>query len=1637
MNLIYLRAKILKTMKRAITLFSILLLCISTFSQTFDFKANVTEGCPPQFQVVFSNLTDESIRDEYSYEWFCNKQEQYSPLSDNVKYTYSEPGSYDVVLKVYDKNKTTLITTISKKNYITVHNRPEVTIKSNKKSDCWDRPFTFSVASVKSDAAIKHYNWKVNDDDMNYDSEVAEHEFMMPGNYEIYLEVEDKNGCKGESAPITITAEDVYVSFYAEPRTTCASTLGVNFHNNSKDADIATYRWDFGDGSSSYTGKTPPKHTYNGYGEYDAVLHATSKKGCEVEVSTRIVLTDYEPEIEIRDESPEVEFDTANYGTYIEADSLNPCPCKNVTEVEYKVITSGVKACAGNVVFTDVTNDPLINSWQWALYKKDGTENILIAESEDPSFSAELLGSGMYMVTLKNSNGSCSKETNRIFYVEEPLEITIEPKADFYCSVPVTIDYKATSNVPGTQFLWRFGNTERMYIGSDYSATYYSDGSYVDRVYAISPNFCRYSTVTEKPLVIATPNINNIEVTPTSGCKPLEVDFSATYYYNTELDSIKTITWYFGDREKNKQEFSFDTLSQKGRLSTEFTYVDTGVFVPYLQIETYNGCKKDVNISRTNQVKVGEKPDITITYDKELMCASDSLMATVTFNGGIERYLSDFDTLRITHISEREREYVEEKIPVEKEIQIRLKDTLGNYSSSFFISDNGCNLDEQDAHIVAVSGPIINVSASPTDCDNPYHYTYKLTKKLDVESWEWYKAVVVMGKEISREYVASNVDSVVMVFPNRGYYKMIVVAHNSESDCDMEESVMTHVTDIKGDFDFEGINDGDTAVYCLNDYVKFALNTDMGQDISFWGWYYNWQDVENSITFALNSSAEIVRYDKEYVTIEIDSCSGESKEVIHQPDEKYLYRLDLEEINQITVVAYDEHFCTDTVRKPVAIASPRAVFVGDTLENCLPFETTFTDTSSSKSIITQRIWTVDGNVVSRTNEKSISVDFTTPGYKTVSLEVTGVSECTDKVTKNAYVKPVVPNTNFSVVNPKVCLNHEATFIRNLNVPERVNTLSRYKWEFGDADTLIEGDLPEKTVRTYETASKKLYNVKLIGYVMGPYGQECVDTTTRELDVKKVYTSLEIKNSDLCKSDRLNLNISSSSVKTFTWWKIDGGDSVYIGNQKNMSFITFDNFGMQQLGLRSQSEYYGCEDTVLSFPVIVPGGVKTDLVASKDSACIREDVQFRLTQPENLFLYDCWLNFGDGEEVPMTTDTISHAYTDIAKTADNTYKAQFYVDDGCGNVTSTNVMIIPILADFVRGGDTDVDTIGCPPYTVTMYNRSIADESASYLWRFADGTTSTEKSPTVTVNDLNSSIPVTLELTSRVCNDKVTKNIHTYAPANVSVNMDTVFCVGTSIRVTATGDFNTIEWIPNELFSSSRSPMTDINMTKSQYIYIKTTNQYNCKNTDSIYVYVQQKPYYFGAPDTDVLFYNSDGTLAQTSGNSLLAGQVYNFNVQSVPGVSYVWSPDTYLSCTNCVSPDLDLSCEHEDCMSFPETIEYTVLMQDSLGCFKNDTTIQFSIILDTKIGMPEAFTPNNDGKNDIAYVRGWGIREFVEVKIYNRWGQLVFESDDMAKGWDGTFNGEPQSMDTYAYTIKAIGMDDKEIFVKGYISLLR
>jgi gliding motility-associated-like protein len=92
-------------------------------------------------------------------------------------------------------------------------------------------------------------------------------------------------------------------------------------------------------------------------------------------------------------------------------------------------------------------------------------------------------------------------------------------------------------------------------------------------------------------------------------------------------------------------------------------------------------------------------------------------------------------------------------------------------------------------------------------------------------------------------------------------------------------------------------------------------------------------------------------------------------------------------------------------------------------------------------------------------------------------------------------------------------------------------------------------------------------------------------------------------------------------------------------------------------------------------------------------------------------------------------------------------------------------------------------------------------------------------------------------------------------------------------------------------------------------------------------------------------------------------------------------------------------------------------VEDPLGCFKLVSTYRVYIDPLTSVDVPTAFTPNGDGVNDVIYVDGWGIKKLNYFRIFNRWGQVLFESNDIKIGWNGIYNGVPQNMETYVYQV--------------------
>jgi gliding motility-associated-like protein len=117
------------------------------------------------------------------------------------------------------------------------------------------------------------------------------------------------------------------------------------------------------------------------------------------------------------------------------------------------------------------------------------------------------------------------------------------------------------------------------------------------------------------------------------------------------------------------------------------------------------------------------------------------------------------------------------------------------------------------------------------------------------------------------------------------------------------------------------------------------------------------------------------------------------------------------------------------------------------------------------------------------------------------------------------------------------------------------------------------------------------------------------------------------------------------------------------------------------------------------------------------------------------------------------------------------------------------------------------------------------------------------------------------------------------------------------------------------------------------------------------------------------------------------------------------------------------------------TFNACLVAYNQFGC--SDTSCQdVQSLINPLLDVPTAFTPGRFGENGIIYVKGFGIVS-MSWKIYNRWGQLVFQSNNPSQGWDGSYNGTPQPVGVYAYTLEAMFDDGTKTTKKGDITLIR
>jgi gliding motility-associated-like protein len=501
--------------------------------------------------------------------------------------------------------------------------------------------------------------------------------------------------------------------------------------------------------------------------------------------------------------------------------------------------------------------------------------------------------------------------------------------------------------------------------------------------------------------------------------------------------------------------------------------------------------------------------------------------------------------------------------------------------------------------------------------------------------------------------------------------------------------------------------------------------------------------------------------------------------------------------------------------------------------------------------------------------------------------------------------------------------------------------------------------------------------------------------------------------------------------------------------------------------------------VVACPTLVIAALQNPIIV-----CGSNTVQF---QNQSIGAGSYFWNFGDPTTLADTSNAVNPSWT-YPGPGNYTVTLIAYSQFGqsCSDTTTAVVKIFPpFQADF------DWTQLPCSlavSFTSSSQNNG-SGFASQWLWNFGDNSTSTQPNP-VHVYTSAGSYTVTLTVTSDSgCVKVITKNIVVNPLLSAQVNvLSPVVChndCNASVTASAVNGLPplTYQWNTGQTSSTLSGlcsgtytvTITDsLNCTATASVFVanppplsltvSTTDDYCgqlCIGTAQVSAVGGNGPYtYLWNPagqttayvnnlcqgTYDILITDANGcTVAGTATvgyvdyfppfsavppeTTIYQGQSVNIYSTVYPGATYQWSPPDGLNSTTIPNP-----------VATPQqSITYIVQFADSNGCPNSDTVriiVRETICIEPEIFVPNAFSPNGDGNNDILYVRGNTIRELL-FRIYNRWGEKVFETTDPSAGWNGTYKGARVQPGVYDYYLEATCVDNERFFKKGNITVLR
>ncbi len=1429
---------------------------------------------------------------------------------------------------------------------------------------------------------------------------------------------------------------------FSSNTTAGCSPLIVSFQDQSTGNPVS-WSWDFGNGNTSSLQN--PSATYFTPGTYTVRLTVTNASGSNTLTRTNYI-TVYE--------NPVVDFSAnATSGCF-------PLP----------------------VQFTDLSTAGTGNSnvsWQWDF--GDGQTSTV----QNPTVT--YTSAGVYTVILRVTNDKgCSRTFSRPAYITVTNGVTavFSNTQPAVCSAPVSIAFTNTSTGPGTlSYQWQFGD------GSTSTAQnpvhiYTSNGNYNVTLIVSSTAGCTDTARSAAPIVIG--GITTSFSSPAQVCTNDPISFT-----NTSSPAPVSVLWNFGDGNTSTQlnpthiysapgsytvwmyntysncvdsssaiitvnalpvadfsspvvsrcqpplNTSFQDLSTGGAVSWQWdfgdgqtstvqnptvTYTNNGSYSVSLIVTNGNGCRD--TIARTDYIQV-QRPVITIPSLPVRGCIPFMISPVASINtlDAVTSYLWDFGDGNTSTSATPTHTY-----PVQ-----------GTYTVSLTITTStGCTETLTIPGAVRVGSlPVADFSALPTtQCA---HQTIQFTDlSVPADQWLW---------DFGDGSGTSILQNPVHTYTTPGEYTVTLIATNNGCpDTAIRNNYIT-VLPPSAAFTFAA-NCASRTEFQFTD----MSTTDPALPPLTWDWDFG------------------------------DGTTSTAQNPLHNFPSLGTYNVTLTVTNGS---------CSHSVTQIVRAIDADPDFTASQTAACKPAFISFLVSNISLPDIAVYQWDFGDGSQQNTPAASIGHTYLTSGAYSVRLITTDINGCRDTILKTNYIRVNGPVANFSATNTSGCVGLTTTF-NDLSTDDAVNAIVSWRWDFGDGTVQTFNGPPFE--HTYNTQG--IYSVKLV--VTDAAG--CVDSITRTnlIAATRPVANFTSPNTQTCPGATVNLNNTSTSTYTVlnSFWDFGDGATVNLAGQASTNHV-YTATGFYDVKLRI-TDQYGCSDSITrNLYIRVDEPVASFTVSDSVSSCVPLQVQFtntstyfssvlwdfgfggtstlnnpvhyysapgvytamlvatspggcRDTAYQTITLYDTagsvinylpvggcqpldvsfaastgaavtnyiW-DFGDGTSVITTTPSVNHVYNSYGN-----YLPRLILEDPSGCFIPIagfdTVRVVGAIANF--GFDRN---LLCDAGPVSFTDSTTFNDPISvYSWDFGDGNSSTQQNP-VHQYIMPGNYTVSLAVTTQTgCTDTFTINnaIKVVASPVIDITGNTEVCVGDSLLHTGIfvqPDTSAVAWqwsFPNGNTSVLQLPsMQQYNAAGNFTVSAVAINSSGCRDTATQDIIVHPLP-----------------TVTMPPSITIQNGFPATIPATYSPGViNWTWVPPTDLSCTNCPAPE-----------AVPKiTTTYQVAFTDTNGC-SNTGNIQVIVICTgSNLFIPNTFSPNGDGSNDVFYPRGRGLNRVRSLRIFNRWGEVVFEKRDFPvndpnSGWNGSFRGKRPQPDVYIYQAEVFCDNGEIIKLDGNIALI-